>query len=67
MDLMETTITIAEGARRVDISANGLRHWIRKGELDVVPTPLGNLVVKRSLEEFLKQRLERERIGENND
>jgi len=50
------TITIAEGARQAGFSANAMRYWIARGHVQVVATPLGRVIVRESLEEFLRSR-----------
>ena len=50
------TVTIAEAARRMRITPNGLRYWIERGRIETVPTPLGRLVVEESLSAFLRER-----------
>lgn len=56
---LQRTITIAEAARKVGITPNGLRHWIAKGEIDTITTPLGRIVVEVALDEFLQRRREK--------
>jgi len=53
---MRDTITIAEAARKTGLTSNGLRHWIFKGEIEIVQTPLGRLVVAKSFDAFLEKR-----------
>jgi len=56
---LNSTITIAEAARQAGFSANAMRYWIRRGQVDAINTPLGRLIVRESLEEFLRDRAER--------
>ncbi len=46
------TTTIDEAVRRLDMSPNGLRYWIRRGRIRTVVTPLGRVVLEESLREF---------------
>ena len=59
MTATRPTVTIAEGARRAGMTANGLRYWISRGAVSTVPTPLGRVVVKDSLDRFLESRKEK--------
>lgn len=52
------TITIAEAARLSGVHPNSLRYWINRGDVETVPTPLGKLVVRESLNEYLRTREE---------
>ncbi len=54
--MLSNTITISEAARRAGFSANALRYWIDRGHVEVVATPLGRVVVQKSLEAFLQHR-----------
>ena len=48
--------TIAEAARRGGVHVNTVRKWIDRGHLQVVATPLGRVIVRESLEDFLRDR-----------
>lgn len=50
------TTTIAESARRAHLSPQTLRYHIKRGQIETVMTPLGRLVIRKSLEEFLQNR-----------
>ncbi len=53
----QDTISIAQAARQADdVHPNTVRDWIRRGYVDSVLTPLGKVVVRESLEEFLRAR-----------
>ena len=54
------TVTIAEAGRRAGVHVNSIRNWIERGHVEVVATPLGRVVVRESLEEFLRNRTQRE-------
>jgi transposase-like protein len=60
-ELTQSTTTIAEGARQAGVSPNAVRKWIRAGHIEAVPTPLGKLVVRESLNEYLRDRAQ---VGE---
>lgn len=49
-------VTIAESARRLGITPNGLRYWIRRGHIETVATPLGRVVLAESLRAFIASR-----------
>ena len=53
---MTQTISIAEAARRAGMHPNTLRYWIQRRCLETVGTPLGRVVVRESLDEFLRDR-----------
>ncbi len=53
---MAHCLTIAEAARRAEMHPNNLRYWMRRGAVETVQTPLGRVVVRDSLEEFVKLR-----------
>lgn len=57
---LANTITIAEAARRLSLSPTTMRYWIRRGQVETISTPLGKLVVTESLEEFRRNRSERQ-------
>lgn len=50
------TITIAESARAAQLAPQTLRYHIRRGQIETVMTPLGRLVIRQSLENFLRNR-----------
>jgi len=54
------TLTIAEAARQAAMHPNSLRYWIERGHVEAVTTPLGRVIVRESLEEFLRNRTQRE-------
>jgi len=62
---MKDTITIAEAARKTGITSNGLRHWIFKGDIETIETPLGKLVVAKSFDEFLEEREAKKEYEDN--
>ncbi len=54
-ELAQTT-TIAEGARMAGLAPQTLRYHIRRGQIETVMTPLGRLILRNSLEKFLRSR-----------
>jgi len=49
-------VSISEASRRAHISPNGIRYWIRRGQIETLKTPLGRVVAVDSLDLFLKGR-----------
>ncbi len=57
MDLQfADTVTIADGARQARLSPHTLRYHIKRGQIETMMTPLGRLVIRESLETFLRSR-----------
>jgi len=54
-ELAQTT-TIAEGARMAGLTPQTMRYHIRRGQIETVMTPLGRLVMRKSLAKFLERR-----------
>jgi len=53
------TMSIADAARRADMTPNGLRWHIDRGQVETIRTPLGRVIVRESFEAFLSRRAER--------
>jgi len=58
---MADTVTIAESGRRAGMHPNNIRYWVLKGRLEAIPTPLGKVITRASLERFLEDRERRQK------
>jgi predicted site-specific integrase-resolvase len=56
---LSDTLRIVDAAKEAGYTPNGLRYWIGNGTIATVRTPLGRLVIRESLQEFLESRAER--------
>ncbi len=56
---LSDTLRIVDAAKEAGYTPNGLRYWIGNGTIATVRTPLGRLVLRESLQEFLESRAER--------
>ncbi len=53
---VEPVITIARAAREAGMTTNGMRYHLERGRVETQQTPLGRVVVRKSLEQFLEGR-----------
>ena len=56
---LTSMMSIADAARRADMTPNGLRWHIERGQIETIRTPLGRVIVRDSFEAFLRSRAER--------
>ncbi len=50
------TISIAAAARQAAVHPNSVRDWLRRGLVEGVRTPIGTVIVSRSLDAYLQRR-----------
>ena len=53
----------SEAARRLEVSVEALRQWMRQGRLPHVRTPLGRLVPRDAVERLVAERQQKSKGG----
>ena len=58
--LSDHTMSVSQAARLAGVTPAAVRQWLRQGRLSAGETPLGRLIPRRELEQFIAAR---ERAG----
>ena len=53
-------LTPAQAARRLQVSVESVRSWLRNGRLKCITTPLGRLILASEVERLIAERQQRE-------